>query len=123
MLNRKGFTLIELIIVIAIIGILAGTLYPNIAAYRDRYRIKEMQNNEYVVNKALKQYYAFLGHYPNCTYDTGDGKLDAAGVTTLSDELKVKTSVVIDTVRFDFFYVKDVNGVYRNDHVVLEYKP
>lgn len=53
--NRvKGFTLIELIIVIAIIGILAGILAPTMSAYYAKSRIKAANSNAKMVYNAAQ---------------------------------------------------------------------
>lgn len=53
--NRvKGFTLMELIIVIAIIGILLGILFPSMAAYMRRSRIQAANMNAKMVYNAAQ---------------------------------------------------------------------
>ncbi len=64
-MKKNGFTLIELIVVLAIIAILLGTGVPSLYSYRQRRIESERANQEYVLNKAVKQYYALTGSYPN----------------------------------------------------------
>ena len=53
--NRKGFTLIELMIVIAIIGILVTIFIPNLIAYRERASNKDMEVITQTEEKALEE--------------------------------------------------------------------
>lgn len=56
MKNRKGFTLIELMIVIAIIGILAAMAIPNFKKARESARQKACYSNIRVILGAVEMY-------------------------------------------------------------------
>jgi len=54
--NKRGFTLIELMVVIVIIGMLAGIALPMYSKVRDKARDTEVRRNLDVVNTALAQF-------------------------------------------------------------------
>ena len=64
-LNKKGFTLIELMIVIAIIGILAAIAIPQFAAYRAKSYNSAAQSDLRNVLTVLEAYYADFQKYPS----------------------------------------------------------
>lgn len=63
--NEKGFTLIELMIVIAIIGILAAIAIPQFSKYRQRSFNASALSDLRNVRTDVEGYYAEWQHYPN----------------------------------------------------------
>lgn len=56
--NEKGFTLIELMIVIAIIGILAAIAIPNFISYRDKSFCSGTESDANTVAGAIAEYFS-----------------------------------------------------------------
>lgn len=63
--NRWGFTLIELMIVITIIGILASIAVPNYRWGLIKAREAVLKEDLYHIRRALDQYFADNGKYPD----------------------------------------------------------
>ena len=61
----KGFSLIEVMIVVVIIGILAALAYPNLQNYLMRTRQTEAKTNLSAIYTAQKIYFSIQGQYAN----------------------------------------------------------
>jgi type IV pilus assembly protein PilA len=74
MRNKKGFTLIELMIVVAIVGILAAIAIPAYLDYTVKTKITEVTTAMDALAQAASEYHASAGAFPDYTqspYDTG----------------------------------------------------
>jgi general secretion pathway protein G len=63
--NQKGFTLIELIIVVTIIGLLAGIAVANVKFAQRKAREAILMDNLSTMRKAIDNFYADKQRYPN----------------------------------------------------------
>ena len=63
-MKKKGFTLVELMVVIAVIGILAGVALVSLNTSRAKARDVQRKTNIASVQRALEMAYADCGFYP-----------------------------------------------------------
>jgi type IV pilus assembly protein PilA len=96
--NRKGFTLVELIVVIAILAILAAIAIPRLSAFTNDAQIAADQATAATIYKAAQVYYANNGNLT--AFDAADytdpanydaAKLDVAPTVDLAGDITAVT--------------------------------
>jgi len=97
-MERKGFTLIELMIVIAIIIILAAIAIPNYLRMTERAKVSAIESDMKAIGTALEAYNTDWTHYPYDSNGTdwdycksellgdGTGTVNKSGNTTVTGE-------------------------------------
>lgn len=68
-MKNKGFTLIEFIVIIAIMGVLLAVVTPSFVTKRQENENNELKNQKIVIDKSLKLCYAIEGSYPPASWN------------------------------------------------------
>lgn len=63
--KRSGFTLIEIILVVVIIGILAGIAIPRMGGKTEKAKISQAKSNITALGMAIQEYEMMNGDYPS----------------------------------------------------------
>ena len=93
---KKGFTMIELIFVIVILGVLASVAIPRLAATRDDAEVSKAATNLATAISDITAYYTAQGEFQT------DGSFDKmTSAVTKNGELKVKGDKVCTTIKLE----------------------
>ena len=65
MKKQTGFTLIELMVVLVILGIIMGLVVPNVVGRGDEARVTAAQTDIHTIGQSLEMYRLHNSHYPS----------------------------------------------------------
>jgi general secretion pathway protein G len=108
---RKGFTILELLIVIAVIAIIVGIALPRFRGMREEGFVAQAKAELRTLQTALESYYTHAGSYPAATSSLTSATPNIVGSALPTDPF---------TASGAYGYAKSANG---NHYVVYSVGP
>ncbi len=110
-LKQKGFTIVELLIVVVVIAILAAITIVSYNGITQQSRLSVMQSDVSTMNKAILMYHAKYGYYPysgTTGSNIGGASINIPG---LSEFLPNPPRIPDDGIGGYYAYIWSANGV------------
>ena len=114
---QKGFTLIELMIVVAIIGILAAIAIPAYQDYTIRAQVSEGLTLASDIKAGVAEFMAQTGDWPANLQEAG---VASVGATGTSKGARYVTSVDVTNGTIQIAYGKDANAKINGDQLAIQ---
>jgi type IV pilus assembly protein PilA len=115
--NKKGFTLIELMIVVAIVGILAAIAIPAYIDYTIKAKLSEVANAYDALATAASEYHASMGVWPQ--YDGSSTALALSQLVALPDR-RAAFQYISNTAAATIYQANICNIATAVDSYILE---
>ena len=114
MINKKAFTLIELVVVIAVIAILIGIALPRMKGMQDEARIQKAKTELKTLQTAIESFY--IHQNPNAYPDSSE---EIVGDVLISASPQIITSELYDPFSdgsSEYIYYRSDNELYYVIH-------
>ncbi len=92
--ESQGFTLIELSIVIAIVGILAAVAIPIFDSFTDDAKVDDLKSNILVAATAQEKFFLAKGRYAT-TGNDGEILVSAFDYPKQTDDMTIRTGIIL----------------------------